>query len=78
VSTQENKMSEKPVIIVTSKDDDTEGFKWYSDGWNHAGISHTPEAQDLMAKAHEQIVAGENVLDVIRRLKEVGFEIVRT
>ena len=71
-------MSEKPIIIVASKDDDTEGFKWYSDGWNHAGISHTPEAQDLMTKAWEQIAAGEDVPDVIRRLEAVGFDIVRS
>jgi len=67
----------KPRILVLSKDDDTEGFKWMSDGWNRMAVSHTGKAKNLMAKARVCIAAGTNVLDVIKRLKKAGFEVVR-
>jgi hypothetical protein len=68
----------KPNIIVLSTDDDSEGFKWLSDGWNEMSKSHTPEAQKLMAKANKCITDGEDVLDVIARLKKAGFTITRS
>ena len=67
----------KPVIIVLSKDDDQEGFKWLSGGWNEAKKSHTPEARELMARAHKCIEEGRDVPDVIARLKKAGFTIER-
>lgn len=68
---------QKPVIIVLSADNDTEGFKWLSDGWHTLKSAQTPHAKSLMAKARQAIEDGENVLDVIKKLEEAGFEIVR-
>lgn len=64
-------------IIVLSPDNEPEDFEWLSDNWNRIDQRHTKKAQQLWQLAHEQILAGENVPDVIERLKAVGFNVTR-
>ncbi len=67
----------KPMIIVASKNDDQESFKWFSGGWCTVKNRHTDEAKRLMAIAHKAIDEGGDVQDVIAKLEAAGFEIVR-
>ena len=67
----------KPTILTAARDDD-DTFGWMSGGWFEMAIRHTPKAQALMAKAKGCIEAGEDVPDVIRRLEEAGFEVIRS
>jgi hypothetical protein len=70
-------MAGKPRILVLSSDGETE-FRWMSDGWNDEPRRGTPEAAELMAKAKECASSGKNVPDIVRLLKDAGFEVVRT
>jgi hypothetical protein len=67
----------KPTIITPCTDTDTT-FQFWSGGWYETSIRHTPEAQALMALAKKCINDGENVPDVIRRLEEAGFKVIRS
>ena len=67
-------MNVKPAIIVLS-DSDSSLFEWVSDGWNYVGIQHTPKARALMKKAQSCIQTGKNSPEVIKLLKQAGFEI---
>ncbi len=67
----------KPRIIVFSENDD-DNFDWMSDGWNTINNSHTKKAQELMIKARKAIKKGNDVLNVIGRLRKAGFEVVRS
>ena len=67
----------KPEIIVLSKDGDT-AFEWLSNGWYDAKKRGTKKAKDLFSKAADCIAIGDNVPDVIRRLKEAGFKVTRS
>jgi hypothetical protein len=67
----------KPGIIVLSKDDDQEGFKWLSDGWYGAKKRDTKRAQELYHEVADCIAIGDDVPDVIRRLEEAGFKVTR-
>jgi len=66
----------KPNIIVLSPDDDTT-FRWFSDGWHTLKQAHTKKAKDLMKRALKAINEGDNVPDVINKLKKAGFSIER-
>ncbi len=68
----------KPEIIVLSKDTDTEGFQWLSNGWNDSKRSHTPKAKALMAKAAKCIAKGDTVPEVIGLLEKAGFKVTRS
>lgn len=69
-------MARKPGVIVLSADGE-ESFRWLSDGWNDLKKAEGPRARELMARAREAIEAGLDVPDVIARLREAGFSVVR-
>ena len=66
------------IRLVLSRDDDQEGFKWLSDGWYDSKKRGTKRAQELFAKAADAIAIGDNVPDVIQRLKAYGFKVTRS
>jgi hypothetical protein len=69
----------KPLIIVLSSDKDEE-FLWLSDGWfskkNH-DTKKSKESKRLKDLAEGTIKAAIDVLDAIRCLKEIGFDVER-
>lgn len=67
----------KPEIIVLSGDEE-DSFRWLSNGWFDAKRSGTKKGQELMAKARQCVEEGENVPDVIVRLKKAGFKVTRS
>lgn len=66
----------KPRIICLSSDSEST-FRCMSDGWFTVKNRRKPKNIALHKKADACIDAGKNVLDVIRRLEEAGFEVVR-
>lgn len=69
-------MAGRPLIVITSPDDDGE-CTWYSVGWNDAKHRGTPRAEGLMVRARTAIGLAKDVPDAVQKLTEAGFDVRR-